>query len=297
MVLPSIRQCSSNVHEVRYLLDTTTPVQQIFASDWHVDSKDTDKNDLKKILDYCLENSVIIHHFGDLFDAMQGKNDKRGSKAKLLSEIKGEAYWSELVDYMVEFFKPYASVLGVFGYGNHETAVINRNEIDLLLTFVKRLQTEHNSTIQLGGYSGYIVNRFKAYGGRITVSSKIWYRHSGGSLGTVTKGTLATDRMELMAEADIYVSGDNHENWMITTRRLDLTNDNNIVQRDVLHIKTPTMKNEFKQGINGWVVEKNMRPRPLGVWKMEYSFLRRILNKKTSSSSLIVKCTPTFWSF
>jgi hypothetical protein len=211
---------------------------------------------------------------------MQGKNDRRSSKSKIDPLLLRSDYINGIIDELVNLLAPYASILGSFTYGNHETAIISKLEIDLLKMITHRLQVEHNSPVMLGGYSGWIVTRWKSNNRRQTSTTiKTFYRHSGGSYGQVSKGVLAVDRMQVMQEgADMVVSGDNHQMWQVPIMLTHLDSQFNICQKRVNHFQIPTFKDEFKTGMGGWHVETNKNVRPLGFIEVEFTPYRKQTN-------------------
>lgn len=266
------RQPSENVHIYEYT-GALAPFKQVFTADGHVDNPDTARGAFLNVLDYCLQNQIIWHHIGDLIDVMQGKSDRRSSKSKIDPALKRGDYMNGLIDMFTEMLAPYANILGSITYGNHETIVIDKLEIDLLKLIIRRLQTEHNSPVMLGEYSGWIVNRWIKDDRKVNLAShKTFYRHSGGSYGEVSKGVLGVGRMQGMQEgANMIVSGDNHESWLVNDGVTYLDKQFVIRNKTVPHVKIPTFKDEFKQGQNSYHVIKNRKYKPTGLVEVTFT--------------------------
>jgi hypothetical protein len=94
--------------------------QLAVLSDLHWDNPKTDRKQLKRHLDYCLENKIPVFVNGDFFCMMQGKYDPRRSKKDILQEHNVANYIDAVIEDAVEWFTPYASILAIIGYGNHE---------------------------------------------------------------------------------------------------------------------------------------------------------------------------------
>lgn len=161
----------------------------------------------------------------------------------------------------------YAENMLLYSPGNHEASILKKNETEVVGRIVERTRLKHGAKdFYKGGYGGYIKFMFeqnKSGGGRSSIILK--YRHSGGSLGEITKGTLGVDRMaKAFPDADIVVTGDNHEKWMMELMQEKLSQSGKIQQKSQLHIKLPTYKDEYKDGYSGWHVERNAPPKPLG---------------------------------
>lgn len=265
--LVSIKNTDDTVVRLTYEVDTHEHIYQVYGADWHIDSKHCCTEQLKSILDFCLKHNIIVHHIGDLFDVMQGRNDKRGSKSSLIPELQGGDYFTRVLDYAENFFAPYASILGVFSYGNHETAITTKVEIDLLAMFVQRMKTIYHSPIKLGGYSGYILTSFLKRGQNKTIEATMtaFFRHSGGSRGVETGSALSARRMPHVGDADMYFSGDTHQGYIIPRMRTRNSALGKFEQYLTWHISIPCMKDEYVDGWGGWHIETDKEPRPRGI--------------------------------
>ena len=133
---------SKNVHEI--LLPFGNAKLGIF-SDIHWDNPKCDWKILKKDLDYCKENNIPIMFNGDTFCLMQGKWDPRGTKSDIRPEHNNIRYLDSIIETAVDFFTPYAHLITVVGYGNHETAILKRHETDVLQRFVDLLNYKNNT--------------------------------------------------------------------------------------------------------------------------------------------------------
>ena len=111
---------SKNVHEL--IIDK--PYAQIaMLSDLHWDNPHADRDMLKRHLDYCLEEDIPVMVNGDLFCCMQGRSDRRSSKSDIRPEHNNSMYLDSIINTAVDWFMPYAHIIKLVGYGNHETAL------------------------------------------------------------------------------------------------------------------------------------------------------------------------------
>jgi hypothetical protein len=152
------------------------------------------------------------------------------------------------------------------GYGNHETAIIKHNEIDLIQRFVGGINMVNNTHIQTGGYGGWIVYTFNRGGTK--ASYRIKYMHGIGG-GVVTKGVIGHSRMSTYIQgADMIWQGHVHEDYEMNYRVEKMNHANNVETKDVLMIRTSTYKDEYKKGDEygaaGWAIEKGFSPRFIG---------------------------------
>ena len=236
----------------------------LLISDLHWDNPHCDRQLLKRHLDEAVAGGHDILINGDLFCCMQGKYDGRRSKADMRPEHNNAKYLDSLVETAAEWFAPYAQNIKVIGYGNHETSILKHCETDLIERLVTLLNANTKSSIEIGGYGGWVIYRFRRTD-RSSTPFKIKYFHGSGGGGVVTKGSIQFNRMMTMIEgADAIWMGHVHESMEMTYTMERLTQKDTIVLRDVLMIRTPAYKEEYQDGSKGWHIERGAPPKPLG---------------------------------
>jgi hypothetical protein len=272
----NLKELHRNVHEIKHVYNTKWEQWYLLQSDHHRDNPKCDDDMLIRHLDEAKARKAGILMFGDYFCCMQGKYDKRHSKSDLRPEHQGSDYFDALVKTETAFLAPYAENICVIGYGNHETSIIKKNETDLIRRLVDSINSnvKPSKPVYAGGYGGYVKFNFgRGTGNSNKQSILLKYRHSGGSLGEISKGTLGVDRMaKTFPDADIIVSGDNHESWTMEIVQERINNSGKIELREQLHIKLPTYKEEYGDGHSGWHVERNAPPKPLGAYWLRFYF-------------------------
>ena len=233
----------------------------LLLSDIHWDNPKCNRKLLKKHLDEALEGGHDIFLNGDTLDLMGGKKDRRADKETVRPEHNVNNYFDAVIEDAAEFFKPYAHLIQLIGYGNHETAIIKHNEIDPLKSLAKMIGREDS----LGTYGGWVILTFLAsLKHREQVSLRLKYHHGSGGGGPVTKGVIQFNRMATMIEgADVIWSGHVHESTELVYT-LEKLNQFFIPElRNVLMVRTPTYKEEYLPGM-GWHTERGGAPKPLG---------------------------------
>jgi hypothetical protein len=260
-----VKKHAKNIHEI---LLQGKRVQIAMLSDLHWDNPKCDWDLLKRDLDYCKTNNIPVMVNGDFFCLMQGKGDRRGNKSDIRLEHNNAKYLDSIVETAVEWFSPYADILTVIGYGNHETSVIKWQETDLLQRFVDLLNYKNGSNVYAGGYGGWIILRQEITPG-IESSFKIKYFHGSGGGGVVTKGALNLTRaLEMYEDFDVFTMGHIHENAARNDARDTIDYNAKIGYRHEqkqLHLMlTGTYKEEYGDGSKGWHVERGAPVKPTG---------------------------------
>ena len=238
-------------------------------SDLHWDNPKCDRVMLKRHLDYCLDNLIPVIIVGDLFCLMQGKGDRRGNKSDILPEHNNARYLDSVVETAVEWFSPYAHIITVIGYGNHETAIIKYQETDLLQRFVDLMNYKNKANIFTGGYGGWMILR-KEVKSNTHITKLLKYFHGSAGGGIVTRGAINLTRaLEIYENMDIFLMGHIHENSCRNDVR-DAVQYNpgkrtyELIQKQIHLAITGTYKEEYVDGFGGWHVERGAPIKPLG---------------------------------
>lgn len=258
-----IKRTDPHAHHLSLPISYASPTRKLLLiSDLHWDSMQCDRELLKRDLDKAVQDDALIFIFGDLFDAMQGKWDKRASVESFRPEHRTGQYLDSLVDTAAEWFLPYKDNLALISPGNHETSIQKHHETNLTERLVAILRHE-KSRVELGTYWGYVmcvmnmdVDRKK------TAASVIHYHHGYGGGGEVTRGGIDHSRTRGQYDADVFVSGHIHRRNMDENIITRLTKQGNVRQQRQIFLRCSAYKNE----IGGWHAEKGRAARPLGGW-------------------------------
>jgi hypothetical protein len=256
-----------NIHELRV---EGSSFRLGMFSDIHWDNPKCDWNLLKHDLDFCLKNEIPIMFNGDTFCLMQGAYDPRKMKGDIRPEHNNARYFDSIIETAVDFFLPYANLMTIVGYGNHETSIIKRQETDVIQRFVTLLNYKAGSNVMTGGYGGWlIVNQLVKASSNATQATKIKYFHGSGGGGLVTKGALNLTRaMEMYEGYDVFTMGHIHEN----SARNDVRDSINFHpskgyyfnHKQIHSMITGTYKEEYIDGLYGWHVERGAPMKPVG---------------------------------
>jgi hypothetical protein len=256
---------SKNVHE---LIIDNLYARIAMLSDLHWDNPHCDRDMLKRHLDYCLQEDIPVMINGDMFCLMQGRGDNRRNKSDIRPEHNNAKYLDSIVETAVDWFLPYAHIIKLVGYGNHETAIIKFQETDILQRFVDLLNYKAGSNIQTGGYGGWLVIK-QASGWGSKYSTKVKYFHGSGGGGIVTKGAINLTRaLETYENFDVFTMGHIHENSCRNDVRDTIDHHSvggYVLKQKQLHLMlTGTYKEEYGDGSQGWHVERGAPIKPLG---------------------------------
>jgi UDP-2,3-diacylglucosamine pyrophosphatase LpxH len=224
----------------------------LLMSDLHIDSVDTDRKFLEHCFEEAKKRNAIILIFGDLFDAMGGRNDKRTGKGDLKKNLHENNYYDmvgqEVADFLIKC--DVLDLIKVVTLGNHETAVTKHNEVSLLeslkLQVFLKTDGQHrlNTVNKYAGFFRIVMN--KASGSQFR-SWNAWYNHGSGGGAPMTFGVLKTKRRQAVIDADIFISGHTHQAYTIPLARRHLTKNGHIKDREILHVQLGTAEgpNEF----------------------------------------------------
>lgn len=283
----NVERISRNVIKVNLEASSGFEKWFLLSSDRHHDSAHADHSLEKLHLDMALARNAHVLDFGDLFDAMQGKQDKRSSYTDLRPEFLGRSdYYDAITEYNAKFYKPYANIFLVAGRGNHESKVSDKAGTDLTSNLVMKLnegKTDPQTFTHSGGYGGWVKFQFTISKTQ-KQSYNLKYMHGWGGGGPVTRGVIDTNRQAVyLPDADIVVNGHTHDNYYMPVARERITQKGEI-HHDLIHfIRTPSYKNDFGDGSGGWHVETGKPPKPRGCVWMRFFFESNRINLQFQS--------------
>jgi len=231
-----------------------------FTSDRHHDSMFSLSDLELKHLEMAKEKNAIILDFGDLFDAMQTKNDPRANYALLKDKYKCAAYLDELVNMAIKRYKPYAENFAMLALGNHESTILDKIGTNLSARLAQGLG-EH---VQAMPYAGWVTIKARTSNHHLH-KINIYYNHGSSNGGLMSFGTLDVRRMSsYLQDADIVIQGHTHDCYVLPLARERLHNGK--VERSIVwHVRTPSYLDDFSS--RGWTARTGKPPRVHGcVW-------------------------------
>lgn len=272
----SVEQKSRNVHQVVMQGDTASWEQWfLLTGDRHLDSADSDHAMQVKHLRQAQERDAGVIDVGDVLDAMQGRSDPRRMKGVGRPDSAIVAnYLDRIVVDAAEMLAPYARRFVVIGRGNHEQSILRHCETDLTERLCERISLLSGTKVHSGGYGGWVrfVVRWSTKGG---LCLNLKYFHGSGGGGLMSHGTLATRRMASWTpDADVLVSGHTHDQWLVTLSRERLGASGRVYLDEQHHVRTPSYKDEYVDGYDGWHVERGAPPKPIGAWWMRLHWIK-----------------------
>jgi len=248
----------------------------LLTSDQHWDNPKSDHELQRKHLEQAKKRGAAVMSCGDLFCLMQGKYDKRASKSAVRPEHQNDNYLDSVINTAVDFFKPYAKNFTVIATGNHEQAIADRYETNMIDRFAGAINNTTGSNICNGGFSGFIRFVFERLlsGGTKPSSSSVLlhYDHGYGGGGPISADMIqSTRRMLYIPEADIIAHGHTHDKWVREFARKRVSSRGAIYHDVQTHIKLPSYKDDYSDGYGGWAAaKKGMPPKPLGAWWLRF---------------------------
>jgi UDP-2,3-diacylglucosamine pyrophosphatase LpxH len=230
---------------------------------------------MKAHLDEALGRDAAILSCGDTFDVMNGKYDKRASKAACRPEHQVDNYLDALVQTGADWFAPYARNHVMFGVGNHESVIKVKWETDLIERFIGLLNARSGVTVYNGSFSGWVrfafTTRAGTRGDAVKHSVSLHYDHGYGGAAPVTEDMIQHQRRSVyLPDADIVISGHTHGAFVSERARVRLNKAGQVVQDIQTHIKLSSYKDDYGKGTGGWASEKGLPPKPLGAWWLRF---------------------------
>lgn len=243
----------------------------MLRGDTHHDSVYCNTELEKKHLDMAKERNAGIIDVGDCFDAMQGREDRRRLRSELKMRLATEdAYYDALVEELAEYYKPYAKNFCVLGMGNHEASVLKHAQTNLTKRLACELNKVEGAQVNSSGFNGWVRFQFKVHKTK-NKGITLYYDHGKGGNAPVTRGVIQTNRMSVyVPDADIVLSGHNHNSWVVHIKKLRLSNQGRPYMDIQHHVKVPSYKDAWAASPEyGFDIEKG-EPKPIGCYWLRF---------------------------
>lgn len=241
----------------------------LLATDQHYDNPDCDQDMVIRHLKEAKRRNAGAIFNGDFYCLMQGKYDKRSDKTKLRPEHQKSEYFDAVIDTTVPDLVPFAENIVQWGCGNHERSVQARHETDMTQRTLDRIYDQSGHRILRGGYSGWVVFRFRR--GKQVITKKLWRIHGYAGGGPVTKDIIQLARqLAYMQEVDVMFSGHTHDLWYMPVAAIGIDQRYQPYRKLIHAVKGSCYKDEYKNGFGGWHVETGKPPKPLGAWWLRW---------------------------
>lgn len=228
---------------------------------------------LIKHLEEAKARDASVIFCGDLFDAMQGRDDKRAMKAALLREFCVDDYFDALVREAADFFAPYAAQICIMGVGNHERKVLERYGANLIERLAEALKVKGGRPY-CGGFGGWVTFSFENKSGVFSKAIVLHYDHGFGGGSAITGDMPSHHRRALyLPDAHIIVSGHTHDSWIreFIQRRFHSATGTERRQTQY-HLKTPTYHDGYGDEFDSWEAQRGLQPKPTGGYWVEFFY-------------------------
>jgi UDP-2,3-diacylglucosamine pyrophosphatase LpxH len=257
---------------IRAVASRSEPASVLFIGDLHLDNPKTDRAALKRVLDRAVADKAAIFILGDMFDAMQGLGDRRGSKVDLAARYVGrEDYLVALVEDVSEFLTPYAANIVLLLQGNHESSAAKHYGVHLEQLLAYELR-KHGSPVVTPGYQTYAALQLTWSDKRKHADGTVpfWLTHGSGGGGPVTKGVIQAQRRAVTyPDARFVVSGHVHNSYFVAHEQHRLTTCLKTFDAEQEHYVVGAWKNEH-EAKSGWWVERGGNPRLPSAWRASF---------------------------
>lgn len=241
-------------------------------SDVHFDSQYCHRKFLRQRLDACAQDARPFILLGDFVDAMCGRKDPRGDKEMIRQEYLKGNYWQAVAKDAANELRPYRDLLACYLLGNHETAPMKHNEINMQQMILEYLFDNDTERVNLvtGDYESFMQVRMtteKGVPSQHTQNYNIWLYHGSGGNSPVTKGAIQRQRKKVHRHGfDLYLQGHIHQEGGDTDQIEMLGRSGRVIQKTIHSHHIPCLKDERGKR-TGWAVEKGYMSGPIGSYE------------------------------
>ena len=231
------------------IVSRTEPGPVLFLGDLHLDHPKADRAGLKRVLDEAVERDAAIVLVGDVFDVMQGRNDRRSSKGALQARYGRDDYLTAVLEDVTDFLLPYARHLWLILDGNHEATILKYNEVSLTRLLVHNLNTIGDGHVLAPGYQTWAVlktaHHAKGDDRNRRVVTPMWLTHGSGGNARVTKGAIGMQRRAVTyPDASFIISGHLHTDLYVPHVQHRLSQKGRVHNVKQKHFQVSAWKND-----------------------------------------------------
>lgn len=249
------------------------PLKVAVFSDIHFDSKDCDKVQLKKDLDYCKKDGRYIIINGDLADLILLKDKKRAVNHLMEG---GDNQVNIKMNELVEFLKPYQEQILFIGRGNHEESLLKYNGLDYIQTVTQLLNAGSKHQIQYGNYANFIRFNWLDKRKKSVAHYDMYIHHGAGGSAPCSKGMLDFNAIAKGVNADLIVIGHKHHSIVdFSTPIMYINREGEVVLKNRQCLQTPSYQ-------KGRTIDYNV------------NFAERFYNHQALSGFGVVDLTPEY---
>jgi hypothetical protein len=292
---------SRNIHTVALEAEGTLSTWTfVLASDIHWDSPCCDREKWDRTLRDAAANGWGVLMFGDSYDLMAGRYDPRRSRRDVRPEFDHADYLDAVIDGFSDWHNERnqnGNIL-LLSRGNHEESVRKNCDTDPIARTVALMNRSGPMKTFAGGYGGWVRFCAKVFNQRYSLTLK--YFHGSGGASLMSHGGLQVRRhAAVQPDADVVCTGHIHRRWVIPIARERLyvhaKSGPQIIRDTQYHVCCGGMKNEFKDGSEGWSVERDLPPMETGCVLMRLHFVRdQVRGPSTGRSETRYRLAPEF---
>ena len=257
-------------------IDVKTSEWQYYLAcgDHHLGNIGSDVKHIKKDLIEAKERNARILIDGDVFDCIYPRDSRRYNPAIIIPELRDRADpINATVEYGFGIFSDYAENIDIIGLGNHESATMHYNSVDVIKLLIEKLNAHLEKSgsdhrICHGGYTGYLRYTCMLPGIRTQRHFDILYHHGGGGESRVTRGMIDINRKRTNWVYDLFIFGHKHHTFAARDITIKLGSKGKLYKVSTRDVQTGTYLKSYPVVEDGSVVgyeeRGNHAPKPIG---------------------------------
>lgn len=241
--------------------DSTTVV---FASDFHVGNKYTDKDALNRMINDVRKNDYHLMVLGDLCECITAK-DKRFNMGMVDSEFLDDDMIGRQYDYVEKLLNPVADRILTIHCGNHDESISKYCHIDMVKDLCKNLEVPYSYYMALS-------NLVYKKPGKKTFTYTIFTEHGSGGGGMRGSRVNSMEKLSGYIRFDAAFRGHSHDLLDNVSKEISMSRYGNMCSRNIYTGSTGSFLSGVMEGDGVSYPERaGYRPLPIGYLRVKFN--------------------------
>lgn len=236
----------------------------VFASDFHVGNKYTDKDALNKMVKDVRKNDYHLMILGDLCECITAR-DKRFDMGMVDPQFLCEDMIGAQYDYVEKLLSPIADKILTIHCGNHDQAIAKYSHVDMVKDLCKNLDVKYSYYMALS-------NLVYKQPGKKTFTYTIFTEHGAGGGGMRGGRVNSMEKLSAHIRFDAAFRGHSHDLLDNVSKEISMSRFGHMCLKNIYTGSTGSFLSGIMEGDGvAYPEQAGYRPLPIGYLRVSFN--------------------------